>query len=179
MKTSRKFGREAREGAGIYPRRLLSSLPLPRTMAPDAQRMRRRIISHSPKRSSASPSLHTSVIVLGKQYTDVGCSLAPWLNQTLQVEAVQQSGTLQCRHWCGNSWKRVALPGCGLGRHAVSRAKPNSHAAMVSSEGCAMPFGAIATQTSSVISILQHHPTSDGASQLSHMAAAWHGTRAH
>lgn len=124
MKTSRKFGREAREGAGIYPRHLLSSLLLPRTMTPTPRECA--VESFPIHQSAVQRSLLSTpqLILLGKQYTDVGCSLAPWLNQTLQVEAIQQSGTLQCRHWCGNSWERVTLPGCGLGRHAVSRAKP-------------------------------------------------------
>lgn len=173
-KTSRNFGREAREGAGIYPRHLLSSLLLPRTMTPTPRECA--VESFPIHQSAVQRSLLSTpqLILLGKQYTDVGRSLAPWLNQTLQVEAIQQSGTLQCRHWCGNSWERVTLPGCGLGRHAVST--------MGSPEGCAQvaPCPSAPSPLRPRCNIhLAAHPTSDGASHLSHMAAAWHGTLAH
>lgn len=115
------------------------------------------------------------LILLGKQYTDVGCSLASWLNQSLQVEAIQQFGDFAVpplvRQQLGEGYSarmRTGPPCCVTGKAMVG--------AGGSSEGCAMPIGAIATQTSSVISILQHHPTSDGASHpLPHGSCmAWH-----
>lgn len=124
-----KFGREAREGAGIYPP-VLPSAPLLGSAASNhgsnAQRMRRGIISRPPKRSSASSSLHASVDLAWQTIHGRGLQLgglAQPASPTLQVEAFQQSGSLQRPHWCGNSWERVGSPGCGLGRHAVPRAK--------------------------------------------------------
>lgn len=85
---SRGTGRER----VFIPARRLCSLPLPRTMAPMPREC---AVESFPIHQSAvqRPLLSTpQLILLGKQYTDVGCSLASWLNQSLHVEAVQEFG---------------------------------------------------------------------------------------
>lgn len=142
--------------------------------------MRRRIISHSPKRSSAFPSLHTSVDLAWQTIHGRGLQLG-----ALAQPDSSSRGYPTVGHFAVPPLVRQQL---GEGCFARMRTGPpccvagKAKTTMGSPEGCTQvaPCPSAPSPLRPRCNIhLAAHPTSDGASHLSHMAAAWHGTLAH